>query len=185
MNEYGCKDSVWHSITIHTAVSVSAGADVFICKGSTATLNATGTNIFTYQWYQNGLIISAATNANYVGASYGIYYVIATSVDGCSKKSNDVHVYYKADPLAKIKLNGDNNIVCLSSGGKYVSFYNAVSEMGASYTWSVTGPAGFSATTAGGAATLILLIVAPFGAFRKLMTGTAPGNPISSGVKPS
>ncbi len=147
-NNLGCKDSVAHTIIIHPAVTVSAGADKFVCPGSVATLTATGTNISTFQWYNNAGLISGATSATYTNAGYGTYYVIATSINGCTKKSDPVHVYFKAAPIVKIKTDG-TNIVCMSGGNGYISLQNIIWEANTNYSWTGSGPGSisFSPTT--------------------------------------
>lgn len=147
-NNLGCKDSTAHTIIIHPAVTVSAGADQFICPNGFATLTATGTNISTYQWYNAAGIISGETSATYTTAGYGTYYVIATSAFGCTKKSDPVHVFYKSAPIVKIKTNG-TNIVCISGGNGNISLQNITWEASTNYSWTGSGPGSisFSPTT--------------------------------------
>ncbi|HAP01849.1 MAG TPA: hypothetical protein DCQ93_08005 [Bacteroidetes bacterium] len=64
----------------------------YICSGSSIVFNAnTGTGL-TYQWKKNGTSISGATNSSYTATSAGIYKVLVTNSNGCTKNSNQVKV---------------------------------------------------------------------------------------------
>jgi CubicO group peptidase (beta-lactamase class C family)/PKD repeat protein len=143
INHVGCKDSVSNSIIVHPSVTVSAGTNKFVCPGSFATLTATGTNINSYQWYKNGVAIAGATAASYSNADYGTYYVVATSINGCTIKFGPVKVFYHTAPIAKIKM--ETNIVCLpATGTKNINPRNSIYQAGTTYVWTITGPAGFT-----------------------------------------
>ncbi len=169
-NNMGCKNVSTHTITIYKGVTVSAGADKFICPNNLATLTATGTNVSTYQWYNAAGIIGGATSASYASAGYGTYYVIATSANGCTKKSNPVHVYYKTAPIAKIKTAG-TNVACMVSGMADIAVYNSVYESGTAYSWTGTGPSGYVIPTQTGISVTLSLNGA-VGTYQIILTAT-------------
>jgi hypothetical protein len=51
-------------------------------------LTSTSTNVFMYEWYKNGNIISGANNQSYTMTGSGSYYVVVTNSDGCSSTSS-------------------------------------------------------------------------------------------------
>lgn len=82
----GCtgKDTVL--VNVHPMVTVSAGTDQIICRGTNDTLHATGTNIATYAWTPSATLTGANT-ANPIStptsSSYS-YTCTVTSPEGCT-----------------------------------------------------------------------------------------------------
>jgi hypothetical protein len=53
----------------------------------------TSSSGYTYQWYQDGTLISGATSQTYVPTANGDYQVIVTSDDGCTSDSSLAYTY--------------------------------------------------------------------------------------------
>ncbi|MBI2270643.1 MAG: T9SS type A sorting domain-containing protein [Bacteroidetes bacterium] len=51
-------------------------------------LTSTSIDVFMYEWYKNGNIISGASNQSYTMTGSGSYYVVVTNADGCSSTSS-------------------------------------------------------------------------------------------------
>ncbi len=76
---------------VPTATITASGPTTF-CTGASVTLVAnTGTGL-TYQWLQNGSVLTGATNATYSASLTGNYSVIITNANGCSTTSNTITV---------------------------------------------------------------------------------------------
>ncbi len=80
-----CGTTTSNAITVTTSgivALVTPSGNVSICNGATASLNAnTGTG-YGYQWMNNGVNISGATNATYNATAAGNYSVFITSPCG-------------------------------------------------------------------------------------------------------
>ncbi len=115
-----------------TPVITPAGPTTF-CQGNTVALSApTGTGL-TYQWLNNAVAISGATQATYSANASGNYVVTVTS-NGCSGSSPAVTVTVTPPPAATISVNGAST-VCQ---GNTVSL-NAPAGNGLTYQWSLNG----------------------------------------------
>ncbi|MFI5196482.1 MAG: PKD domain-containing protein [Chitinophagales bacterium] len=88
-------DTNYVTVIVHPLPTVDAGPDQTLVAGSTAQLNATGYNIYTYSW-SNDHTLSCDTCANPVASmSVTTTYVVTVTTDfGCrSSDSVTIHLY--------------------------------------------------------------------------------------------
>lgn len=105
------------SITINSLPVVSAGADITICPGFTADLNATATgNASNYLWSPGHLLNdSTVQNPSANPDTSTLFFVTVTDATGSCNASDTVMVYSVSTPDCKIKIyngitpNGDND----------------------------------------------------------------------------
>lgn len=130
----GCSKSISQTITVSPEIVASIGSDKKLCAGEKVKLSVS-TTFLTYQWYQDGIAISGATNATYDTGSVGEYWVVVSNGVNCSTTSNHINVTLNSSPIANIK---GKTIQCKDNGA--MSVRNYVSEVGTTYLWTVTGP---------------------------------------------
>ena len=82
--------------------SITAGGSTTLCSGQNVVLSVPAGN--TYQWYQNGNILSGQTAATYTATSAGSFHVVATS-GGCSSVINPVEVKLNSNSAPTISTN--------------------------------------------------------------------------------
>jgi Metallo-peptidase family M12/SprB repeat/Ig-like domain CHU_C associated/Fibronectin type III domain/Reprolysin family propeptide len=121
------------------AVITAGGATTF-CSGSHVTLNATSGTGYTYQWYNNGTAIGAATNAAYDAVATGSY-TVKVSSGSCQATSTIALVTVNPTPSASITAGGATSF-CL--GGNVA--LNANTGSGYTYQWYNNGTAITGAT---------------------------------------
>lgn len=108
-----------------------------ICKGSTATITATGAGFSTYDFYHNGVLVQSGASNTYTTGAIGTYYVIAnTSTGACAVRSADTYVFYKPDPVADIQ---GSSVACMVSGTAYVYLSNIINDPNTTYVWTLQG----------------------------------------------
>src|SRR6185437_7354544 len=133
------------------AVPTISGTPLTFCSGSSVTLTASdATGGVSYQWYNGGSAISAATNATYGASASGTYTVQAT-LSGCSSTSTGTTVTVNTTPPTPT-VSGSPTTFC--AGGSVT--LSATPATGYSYQWNngatpISGAtnATYSATTAG------------------------------------
>ncbi|MBY0486797.1 MAG: serine hydrolase [Flavobacteriaceae bacterium] len=132
----GCSTFLTKTISIIAPITASIGSDKKMCPGEKVTLSTT-TTFTTYQWYKNGTAISGATAATYQTDQVGNYSVLVENGTGggCVTLSNVINVSFYSLPIAKIIAK---KIQCTSNSP--INIQNSISEVGANYSWSVTGP---------------------------------------------
>jgi len=133
-DDNGCEDNASVDVTVNPLPIVSAGDDVAICPGGTATLTATGGG--SYLWSPGG-----ATTASIDVTEAGVYTVTVLDDNLCSA-SADVEVTINPDALANA---GDDVSIC---GGGSVTL---TATGGGTYSWAPGGEttASIDVTTAG------------------------------------
>jgi hypothetical protein len=82
--------------------SITAGGSTTLCSGQNVVLSVPTGN--TYQWYQNGNILSGQTAATYTATSAGNFLVVITS-GGCSSATNPVEVKLNSNSAPTISTN--------------------------------------------------------------------------------
>ncbi|WP_159688912.1 Ig-like domain-containing protein [Flavobacterium sp. 9R] len=113
-NSSGCTTVVSQNITVTakpTKPTILAGGPTTFCAPSTVTLTSsypTGN-----QWYQNGAIISGATNQTYSAALTGAYTVV-TTLNNCTSDISDP-VTVTANPTPTVNPIVGPTIVCAMS----------------------------------------------------------------------
>ena len=79
-----CGNTASSQVTVHItpAPQITAPTDS-ICVGETVRLSAIKDNLYTYQWYRNGTMITGATDSFYVAGKGGVY-TVTTQPRSCS-----------------------------------------------------------------------------------------------------
>jgi hypothetical protein len=130
--------------------AITAGGGTTFCSGGNVMLNANTGNGFTYQWKNNGTVISGATAMNYTATTTGNYTLSITS-GGCSATSSAIAVTVNPLPSATITAAGPTTFC---SGNSVV--LNATTGNGYGFQWNnnntpISGAtnASFTASTSG------------------------------------
>ena len=115
-------------VTVDNPVTISAGADLSVCLGSTITLNATS-SAGNYAWLPaTGL--SSATIANPVATIATTTTFTVTSTNSCGSQSDAVKVTVNPVPTANA---GPDRTICIGNSTTLMG-----SGTGTSYSWSPT-----------------------------------------------
>ena len=109
-----------------------------ICQGDSAILSTTSNNGF--QWFQDGILVTGASSANFKAKTTGVYSVKTTSLSGCvSLISTAVTINVNAVPATptitvnkQVFCSGDSAILSSSSATGNQWYQNAVLIAGAS-----------------------------------------------------
>jgi len=123
--------SVSTSVAISTvnAVATAGGATTFFA-GSSVNLTANTGAGFTYQWSNNGIIISGATNSSFTASVSGSYTVEITNALSCTSTSSPIVVTVNAVPTPVVSAGGPTSFC---SGSNVV--LSAVAQIGMTYKW--------------------------------------------------
>lgn len=123
----GCKDTVYHSVTIKPAPTVSAGLPQSLCQGQTLSAQLQASGASTYSWSPaGGLSCANCSNPIASPSVTTTYTVIGTAANGCLDTS-DVTVTVR--PLPNVT-TGNNVDICIGSSVQLASA-GAVT-----YSWS-------------------------------------------------
>jgi hypothetical protein len=136
VNVFGCSfTSGTTSITMDSppAASIVPAGSTTICSSGNVVLNANTGSGLTYQWKNNGNIISGATGSAYTASSAGNYTVYVTNSCGTAI-SSQVTVTVNPAPVASITPSGPTTFC---SGGSVV--LNANTGTGLTYQWKKNG----------------------------------------------
>ncbi|MCB0517247.1 MAG: hypothetical protein KDD49_14380, partial [Bacteroidetes bacterium] len=141
----GCSASdqvlVTEDIALPNVVATVVGQ--ITCSTPTLTLNGTGSSAGTYLWTTaDGVIISGATSLQPTVSSAGTYTLTVTSsVNGCSNSASVVVTQDSNVPLADA--GADMELTCAVTS---VMLDGSGSSTGTNYTYSWSGPNGFSSS---------------------------------------
>lgn len=127
----GCTATDTKTIAVLAPITVSIGADQFVCPGGSTVLSAP-TSFTSYQWFKNGVAITGATSANFSATTMGQYWVQLANGIGCVSISNKIFLYYRSAPMAKII---KNPILCKSNSPLIFTMQNYTQEAGCTYNW--------------------------------------------------
>ena len=105
-----------------------------VCQGESVTLQANSSAGLNYQWELNDIAIPGATGSTFNAISSGIYTVVVTNSNGCSKTSNGQTVIVNPLPIADVS-NLSSTIFCQ---GESVIF-NTTNVAGNTYQWKLNG----------------------------------------------
>jgi hypothetical protein len=120
------------SSTTITPPSISSNTNI-LCTGSTATLEvSTLPGYQAYQWYNNGNVISGATDSVYSTTFIGNYYCEVTFANGCVEQSNIITI---SNGTFNPEATATNSVVCQ---GEVVEI-STPSYAGWTYQWYKDG----------------------------------------------
>ena len=151
-NTFGCNGtSIPMLVAIDTptaVISVSGGTT--ICAGFSVTIDANTGVGYSYQWLQDGAVLTGVTGSSYTTSNAGDYTVIVTNATGCSATSNDITISVNPSPTANITLSGpltfcqnDSVVMTTDYGVDYTyQWYDAagaIADYSQSYTATTTG----------------------------------------------
>jgi hypothetical protein len=114
--------------------SISYNGSNTVCQGNSVTLNANTGAGLSYQWRLNDINIPNATTSSYSAASSGVYSVVVTTSNGCSKTSTGQTVIVNPLPISDIS-NLSSTTFCQ---GESVTF-NTTNVVGNTYQWRLNG----------------------------------------------
>lgn len=151
--------SVVVSVVTAPTASITPGGTTTFCEGSSVLLDGNAGGPYAYQWYNNGISISGATNATYSALTSGNYTVKVSGGVGCEATSSAISVTVNPSPTATISAT---TATSFCSGGSVI--LTSSSGAGYGYQWYkdnslITGAtqSTYSATT-GGSYTVITSI---------------------------
>ncbi len=132
----GSATSAIQSITVNPtpSVSITAPNGTVLCPAPTLELDATGTNIVSYQWQLNGSNISGATAAIYNASLAGNYTCIVTNACGTATSNVIVLTGGGTPPVATITANGPTTFCDTDS-----LLLSAQTGTGYNYQWQLNG----------------------------------------------
>ena len=145
--------------TITPSVTITASATQLACSGNVDTFRAAQTNgglSPSYQWYKNGIPISGATSATYIGSGFAYgdsIYVRMTSSNACaspsSALSNVIRVFVSGTTVTP-SVSVSASLTQLCSGTVVDTFRATPTNGGTSptYQWYKNGVAISGATSA-------------------------------------
>ncbi|WP_111000642.1 Ig-like domain-containing protein [Taibaiella soli] len=117
------------------AASISAAGPASVCAGNTVTLNTTPATGVTYQWLENGVAISGATNTSYTATTSDNYSLRVYSSATCFSTSTPITVAINQLP----------NVVTTPAAGAATFCQNGTTILTAptgsnlNYQWSFNG----------------------------------------------
>jgi len=87
----GCSNTTGNAVHViaysKPSAKITPSGIVTFCAGQSALLTANSGNNYSYQWKKDGALIPGATNQTLTVTTAGIYKVIVTKANGCSKVS--------------------------------------------------------------------------------------------------
>jgi len=123
---YGCQDTVTKSITINQSPTITASADVTICKGQSNQLNVTGTT--SYSWAPLNGTLSCINCANPIATPLSTTQYVVTGSNSFGCTDIDTVVITVAQPI-KLTVS-TNDTICIGQSSQ-------LSVTGATtYIWS-------------------------------------------------
>ncbi len=153
VNDGNCSVDTLVSILINDKPDpiVSSSALSF-CSGNNVTLNVTSGLGYTYQWYQNGQLISGETNNTIDVSSAGNYQVLVSN-NGCDSLTQNIQIIELPLPImitnsvsscinqpTQLTASGNATFTWLSSTGQFNGNSVSVdSSIAGVYTFTLTG----------------------------------------------
>ena len=137
-SSFGCVSNASQTVTIYESLPLDAGSDQFLCQGDVASLNAdvgTATGA-TFSWSPStGLTCDDCPNPDANPPSTTLYYVTATSVNGCiSVDSVEVEVSQLPAPVVQIT---PTSTIC---EGDELQLEASITQTATSYEWDTDQP---------------------------------------------
>ena len=122
-----CGSAVSNSIQIYSVpapnTNVTNSGDTVMCDGQTTVLSVNSNAAFTYQWYQDGLLIAGATDFQYVVTATGDYFCEMNSTCG-QYFTSIIHIHVVALPLTPAFTITGNILDCITAAAGYQWYFN-------------------------------------------------------------
>lgn len=118
------------TISATPSASIAAAGATTFCQGSAVVLNANVGTGLSYQWMQNGTIITSGTSTSYTATQAGNYSVQVSNASGCSATSTSISVNVDPLPVATITAAG-STVLCQGDN----VLLSATIGTGYSYQW--------------------------------------------------
>jgi len=119
-------------------VSVNVTGSIIFCEGESADLLAVSPDAVTYEWLENGSIISGENGATLTVVDSSPYTVIVTDTNGCTATDNAPIITVGAVPIAVVSedkwMCAQGEVTLTASGGENYVWSNG--ETGSSITVS-------------------------------------------------
>lgn len=131
---YSFSNSVNITVNPSPTAQVTASGNTNICPGNTVVLSAGNVPNYTYQWYNDSLLIPFATNNEFMADATGHYSVMITNTYNCSATSSSVFVYVNGGSNAPIYADGATEFC----PGGTVNLYT-IGGNGITYQWYLNG----------------------------------------------
>lgn len=129
------------------AAFITANGPTTFCSGGSVQLTASTGPGYTYQWRNNGVSITGATNSIYTASSPGTYSCYVTSPLNCGRLSNFINVSIGTSvPVISA------NLTSFCPGNNVLLSTQLIA--GSSYQWQVNGTNIFGATSSSYAANI-------------------------------
>ncbi|MBK8413209.1 MAG: T9SS type A sorting domain-containing protein [Bacteroidetes bacterium] len=118
-----------------SVVTLNASGALTFCQGGSVTLDFVADPGVTYGWYQNGILLSAASGNSYTVIDAGQYSVVATNAAGCTSSSLATTIVVNALPANPVITPLGSTVFC--AGGSVILETSLVT--GYTYQWTVNG----------------------------------------------
>ena len=105
-----------------------------ICEGNSVELSTNSSEGLSYQWRLNDINIPNATTSSYSAASSGVYSLVVTNSNGCSKTSNGQTVIVNPLPIADVS---NLSTITFCQGESVI--FNTTNVAGNTYQWKLNG----------------------------------------------
>ncbi len=119
---------------LQQSANITYSSATAFCQGGSVTLQANSSAGLSYQWELNDIAIPGATGSAFNAISSGIYTVVVTNSNGCSKTSNGQTVIVNPLPIADVS-NLSSTTFCQ---GESVIFHTT-NVAGNTYQWRLNG----------------------------------------------
>ena len=138
----GCSASSTNTIAVvvypkPTIPAVDKSGPITFCQGGSVELSVINNPSYTYQWENNGAIISGDTTNAYIAQNSGVYSLKISNSDGCISKTETVTVNTLPTPSAPAISSASATTFCQ---GDSVTL-SVTSTTGYSYQWKKDGGA--------------------------------------------
>jgi len=128
----------------NTILTLSGSTTICSTCATIISVSPTGTG-YSYQWFNDGTLISGANSSSYTTSNQGVYNAVVTK-DGCSKtSSNSYNVAKNVAP----SVSGGSDQTIIYPANTVTLYGSAVDPEGASLTFSWTKISGPAATLSG------------------------------------
>jgi PKD repeat protein len=157
-DSFGCSSSTSQQITITPPLTICSltpmGPTVF-CLGDSVLLKASPTGGYTYQWYNNNILIPSVNGNSYEALLSGNYTVTVTDPSGCKCTAGPQSVVVNPPPPATITSNippiicGSGPITLCAPSGPYTYLWsdiNSTTTQCLSLYLATPGPQPFTVT---------------------------------------